>query len=73
MYVCVTVQHKNIPSQLVSYLYNKVWGHKEGRTYFAAYCIKIILKKENGVHKQSEKKEIHRVQRYTVYLVILAV
>ena len=33
-------------------LYNK---EMEGR---------IILKKENGVHKQSEKKEIHSIQRY---------
>ena len=27
----------------------------------------IILKKENGMHKQSEKKLIQRIQRYIQY------
>ena len=28
---------------------------------------KIIFKKEDGLHKQNEKKEIHRIQRYIQY------
>ena len=28
---------------------------------------KIILKTQNGVHKQNMKKEIHRIQRYIQY------